>query len=158
MFPDSSGTPVGELTIDESGAIYGVTDASGGSINGTVFLLTPPGGTQTAWTQTILSKFKTSRSTASPNAGVLFGSDGQLYGNTLGGKGKSAAGTTYQLTPPAGGTGDWTNQTLVQFKFKPAGGGQDPRGSLVLGAGGELYGVTGAGGADDVGTVFEVAP
>ena len=158
MFPDSSGTPVGELTIDESGAIYGVTDASGGSINGTVYKLTPPGGTQTNWTQTILGKFETSRTTANPNSGVLFGSDGQLYGNTLGGEGTLAAGTTYQLTPPAGGTGNWTNQTLVQFKFKPAGGGQDPLGTLVLGSGGSLYGVTGAGGASDVGTVFEIMP
>jgi hypothetical protein len=157
-FPDSSGSPVGELVMDESGALYGATDASGGSIDGTVYRLTPPGAGQTNWTQTILGKFKNAHSTASPNGGVVFGAQGQLYGNTLGGEGKSAAGTTYQLTPPASGSALWTNQTLIQFKSKPAGGGLDPIGSLILDTVGNLYGVTEVGGTDDVGTVFEITP
>jgi uncharacterized repeat protein (TIGR03803 family) len=43
---------------DKSGALYATTQAGGGSNAGTVFKLTPPVKGQTAWTETVLYRFK----------------------------------------------------------------------------------------------------
>jgi uncharacterized repeat protein (TIGR03803 family) len=50
-------TPLGGVTIDETGALYGTTSQGGVSNRGSVFKLTPPTISGGAWTETILHFF-----------------------------------------------------------------------------------------------------
>jgi uncharacterized repeat protein (TIGR03803 family) len=87
--------PEGGVIFDGSGNLFGTT-ADGGnasSPNGIVYELTPSGG---AWTETILFNF--SRSGASPQASLVFGASGNLYGTTSSG-GAFNLGTVFELTP-----------------------------------------------------------
>lgn len=96
-----------------------------------------------------------------PNTGSLAqGLDGNLYGTTLygGGDGGSfcsvdGCGTVFKMTPDGGLT------TIYLFCSQPNctdGGGPDS--GLTLGPDGNLYGTTSGGGANRLGTVFEIAP
>jgi len=58
---------------------------------------------------------------------------------------------------PRGGAAQATGyETLHSFQGSPDGAG--PKGALVIGASGALYGTTEAGGTSELGTVFELAP
>jgi hypothetical protein len=81
------------MVIGTGGMLYGTTFVGGSSygliINdkggfglGAVFSLTPPTSAGGAWTETVLYSF-TGSDGASPNAGVVIGKDGALYGTTL---------------------------------------------------------------------------
>jgi uncharacterized repeat protein (TIGR03803 family) len=91
----------GTLIFDSKGNLY---DTSlGGSSHGTVYQLAPPtqGG---GWTFTVLYNFTGSPDGYAPNAGVIFGSGGNLYGNTMqGGTGQDCqyggCGTVFEVTP-----------------------------------------------------------
>jgi hypothetical protein len=110
-----------------------------------------------------------------PFAGALvFDGAGNLYGTTpLGGTGSCGwrhavigCGTVYELTPAAGG--GWTEHIL--YSFKNFADGMQPYGTVTLGAGGRVYGVTTAGGVRGqgcippyfglrgCGTAFELTP
>lgn len=64
-------------------------------------------------------------------------------------------GTVFELSPPAGGSTQWTESVLFNFNGR---NGDLPIGGLVVGKNGELYGTTFAGGAHDLGIVFELIP
>jgi hypothetical protein len=93
-----------------------------------------------------------------PFAGSLvFDGAGNLYGTTpLGGTGSCSwrhavigCGTVYELTPAPGG--DWTEHVL--YSFKNFTDGMQPYGTVTLGAAGNIYGVTTAGGVRGQGCV-----
>jgi len=90
-----------------------------------------------------------------PQAGVVIGEGGVLYGTTTGG-GTSGDGTVFSLTPPASPGGAWTEAVLHNFTGGP--GGRIPAGSLAIGRNGVLFGTTGYGGAFFAGTVFALKP
>jgi len=99
--------------------------------------------------------FSEAISGSSPRAALVLGPNGVAYGTTLEG-GTSNNGTVYQLTPVAG-SWKWTESVIYSF----AGGkadGANPAGSLVVGAGGVLYGTTVKGGSAGAGTVFQLTP
>ena len=55
--------------------------------------------------------------------------------------------------------GAWTETVLYTFgAYNTKGDGNQPRSSLVVGAGGVLFGTTFAGGANNLGSVFELIP
>jgi len=85
---------------------------------------------------------------ASPEAALIQGKDGNLYGTTFsGGPGDFLNnGTVFQLTP----SGAFTN--LIAFDGTNGG----PRAGLVQGIDGNFYGTTYAGGTNTAGTVFEL--
>jgi hypothetical protein len=94
---------------------------------------------------------------ANPSSGLIQDSNGNLCGPTAAG-GVSTDGTVFELSPPASGTGEWTETILHSFP-----NGQDdgvrPQGRLLLGPGGVIYGTTnGGGGTNGAGTVFQLAP
>jgi hypothetical protein len=110
-----------------------------------------------------------------PMAGALvLDGAGNLYGTTpIGGTGSCSwrhtvigCGTVYELTPAA--SGGWTEHIL--YSFKNFADGMQPYGTVTLGAGGSLYGVTTAGGVlgqgcvppyfglRGCGTAFELTP
>ena len=176
------------LVLDASGALYGTTTEGGnlvcalntaGTGCGTVFKLTPPSTTGTAWTKTVLHSFSGSDG-AFVTADLVFGTgaagvaerhgarvaiapDGALYGTTNFGGNTSCppfgCGTVFKLTPPSTAGGAWTETVLYRFA-----GGNDGAfpGVAFFGTDGALYGTTGAGGntgcppnpGEGCGTVF----
>ncbi len=93
-----------------------------------------------------------------PFAGALvFDGAGNLYGTTpLGGTGSCkwrdnliGCGTVFELSPAAGA--GWTEHIL--YNFKNFADGMQPYGTVTLGAGGHVYGVTTAGGVRGQGCV-----
>jgi len=156
------------LTIGSGGVLYGTT-VNGGQVGiGTVYSLTPPSSAGGAWTCAVLHSFAGSAAGDGdqPNAGVVIGSGGVLYGMTpSGGTGPCnvGCGIVYSLTPPASPGGAWTETVL--HSFTGGGDGGYPYGGLVIGKGGVLYGTTELGGtgpcSSDIsgcGTVFSLTP
>jgi uncharacterized repeat protein (TIGR03803 family) len=84
---------------------------------------------------------------AQPHAGLIQGTDGNLYGTT-GFGGSANVGTVFNI-PLGGGT----LKTLATFHGT---NGSQPFAGLVQATDGNLYGTTGYGGADNVGTVFKI--
>jgi uncharacterized repeat protein (TIGR03803 family) len=143
--------PYGGLILDSAGNLYGTSN--GGAYGyGTVFELvhTSSGG----WTETILHTFSPNGLDGqAPRASLILDATGNLYGTTQYG-GANGAGTVFELTPTEEG---WTETILHDFGT----GDKDgiwPYASLILDPGGNLYGTTWEGGANSVGTVFELTP
>ena len=85
---------------------------------------------------------------AGPQAALVVGSDGNLYGTTSSG-GANNAGTVFRLTP--------AGQETVLHTFGSAGDGASPYAGLTEDAAGNLYGTTTIGGANGQGAIFKVA-
>jgi len=107
----------------------------------------------TADTAKVLHSFGEGDDGVSPRSGLVFDAAGSLYGTTYAG-GAFKAGTVFKLTPNT--NGKWKEKVLHSFgKGKD---GASPYAGLVFDGAGNLYGTTGAGGAHNNGTVFEVMP
>jgi len=112
---------------------------------------------QDAYAFKILHAFGAAGDGIGPYSGVIFDKQGNLYGETLTGGNTSCSygcGTVYELSPQKDGS--WTETIL--YSFTGAGDGYEPNGGLAMDASGHLYGVTRNGGANNRGTVFELAP
>jgi len=155
---DADGSrPQATLVAGPGGILYGTTEEDGATQFGTVFALSPPEAGGTAWTKTILWNFTGGNDGGYPyfGAALIIDSNGALYGTTLRG-GTKSDGTAFMLKPPMGVGKPWTETVLHSFQ-----GGKDgyfPVGGLLMGAGGELYGTTEAGGAKSNGTLFRLTP
>jgi uncharacterized repeat protein (TIGR03803 family) len=132
----------GALVQGTDGALYGTTIAGGSDYNGAVFKLSTNGGGDTL----LYSFTDTGGDGAVPNAGLVQGTDGALYGTTTSG-GTNDYGTVFTL-----GTNGLGYKAL--YSFTGSAGGANPNGGLVQGADGALYGTTFQGGTNGVGTVF----
>src|ERR1019366_3612536 len=89
---------------------------------------------------------------ASPYAGLVQATDGDLYGTTWGGGAKNA-GTVFKITPSG------TLTTLYSFCSQSAcTDGLQPVAGLVQLADGDFYGTTQYGGANSSGAVFKITP
>jgi uncharacterized repeat protein (TIGR03803 family) len=84
-----------------------------------------------------------------PEAPLLLGSDGTLYGTTSFG-GASGLGTAFTI--------DKKNKQKVLHSFTGGSDGQDPLSGLVFGSDGNLYGTASGGGATGFGTLFRIGP
>ena len=124
------------------------------------------------WNEKVLYSFQGGSDGATPAGGVVFDSQGNLYGATSGGGSGSCAGffqcgTVYQLSPPAQKGGPWTQTVIHNFQGNKSGDGTSPGGGLVIDKAGNLYGTTGYGGTggcvllgskEGCGTVYELSP
>jgi uncharacterized repeat protein (TIGR03803 family) len=143
-FPAGSSEPYCGLIEGSDGYFYGTTGANGTSDDGTVFKITPSG------TETTLHVFpKTGGDGEIPYAGVILGSDGNLYGTTYFG-GSSGFGTVFKVTP--GGT------ETVFYSFAGGSDGEHPYAGVIQGSDGNFYGTTYFGGSSGLGTVFKITP
>jgi uncharacterized repeat protein (TIGR03803 family) len=154
-------TPQGKFTALYSGAggtstliqasdgnLYGT--AGGGEFGaGIIFKITPQGNLTTLYNFCALSGCADG---SDPQSGLVWGTDGNLYGTTYNG-GHSGAGTVYKLSP----TGHLT--TLHSFGSKD---GVHPIAALVQASNGDFYGSTFFGGrvmyvcSIGCGTVFSI--
>jgi uncharacterized repeat protein (TIGR03803 family) len=149
--------PVGGLIADAAGNFYGTTASS-------VFELSPPAELGGPWTFTLLHQFKSETADGwSSQAGLVRDPSGNLYGTTLWGGyegnpncGSIGCGTVFEVSPPAGKRGAWTEQVIHSFGI--GNDSFDPEGGLTLDAAGNLYGTTYSGGSLGGGTVFRLSP
>lgn len=153
LCPDGA-YPAARLISDATGNLYGTTYFHGNSNCilgcGTVFELRRVNG---KWKQKVLHHFEHNGNDGYyPAAGLIFDAAGNLYGTTAGPYG---GGTVFELMPEK--NGKWKEKILHSFSDNSEDG-YDPEAALVLGADGKLYGTTRWGGANDSGTVFELAP
>jgi hypothetical protein len=142
------GGPEGPPVVDADGNLYGVTT---GANYGSVFALRPPTGMQ-LWKETTLYTFQGGSDGGYPAPGLVFDASGNLYGATTGYL--SLAGTVFKLAP--GKNGKWTETPL--FSFSTAASGETPTAVPTLGADGNLYGLTEAGGQNNFGVAYSLVP
>jgi uncharacterized repeat protein (TIGR03803 family) len=145
--------PVAGLIMDSESNLYGTTSNGGDEICddgcGTVLRLSPSGA------ETILHKF-TGRDHfgASPQAGLIMDSAGDLYGTTFNGGSDHCSeigcGTVFRLSPNGGA------ETILYRFTGTNGDGANPSAGLVMDNAGNLYGTTQGGGATGGGSVFKV--
>jgi uncharacterized repeat protein (TIGR03803 family) len=153
--------PAGALVQAGDGSLYGTTvfggpetnvvDLIGDSGYGTVFNITTNGVFNS------LYSFTGGSDGGNTCAGVIIGSDGNIYGvTTYGGLSTNAAdasgevgyGTVFQLT---------TNGTLTTlYAFTGGNDGGNPLSPLTQANNGSFYGTTGIGGTNGYGTIFLV--
>jgi hypothetical protein len=155
--------PYCNLIFDSRGNLYGTAAGGGSDFGGTVFELTPPAGGAGSWTESTLYSFTDDTDGGTPVAGLVFDSSGNLYGTTNGGG--SGHGVVFELTPPAGGSGPWTETPIATFTGRADGG--YPYAGLTFDAKGNLYGTTAVGGTrngstckatNGCGVVFQLSP
>jgi hypothetical protein len=155
--------PNGGLVVDRRGAIYGTTyyggpsntgcDTNIGTGCGTVFELRPVATNSSGWSKTTIHEFQGPPAidgTQVP-AGLVADEAGRLYGVTASG-GQGYLGIAFQLTPPALPSGPWEERVIVNFNGRD---GFAPMARLLM-KDGLLYGTATAGGAFQVGTVFQL--
>ena len=148
--------PLSGVVADAAGNLYGTTTFGGNCSNkgcGVVFEVSQSSGT---WTETVIYNFQGGDDGLYPTNGLVFDSEGNLYGTTAGGGGTTGCsggcGTIYELSP--GSSGTWTETILYRFTDAT----QNPtQGTLVMDAAGNFYGVT-LGGANGKGNVYELSP
>jgi len=162
---DGAGPSTG-LTMDAAGSLYG-TALGGGSNNctygcGTVFKLSKQ---TSSWSFEPLYDFTGAPNGdgADPEGRVTFGPNGVLYGTTQrGGAGQcfGGCGTVFSLQSESGrsraGAGPWT-ETVIH-EFQGASEGLNPSGQIAIDQAGNIYGVTLAGGPQNLGTAYQLAP
>jgi len=150
--------PVGGLTIDAAGNLYGAALYGGtGPCEpwgcGTIFELTP--GTNNAWTFKTLHFFNSKDGYFAISPPIL-GGDGNLYGTTD--NGGLVVGLVYQLVPDQ--KGEWTERVLRYF-FGPQ---KSDKSGVIMDAAGNLYGTTAGGGRfqecekGGCGAAYELSP
>ncbi len=148
---DGANPTEGDLVWDQQGNIYGTT-ANGGQYGyGVVYEMMP---SQNGWKVTPIYSFTGGSDGAQPAGGVVFDSNGNLFGTTFHGGSSNNYGTVFELTYVPG-TG-WTEK--VVYTFQGGSDGRYPAAGLIFDSAGNLYGSTFLGGDGQGGTVFELSP
>ncbi len=144
-------SPYSRLVQGRDGYLYGTTSNGGANCRlngfqnlqygyGTIFRVSTDG------VLTSLYSFTGGNDGASPQAGLIQGSDGNFYGTTVS-RGSGGYGTVFMVT---------TNGTLTTLASFANTDGANPYAGLVQGSEGNLYGTTANGGSGGYGTVFMV--
>jgi uncharacterized repeat protein (TIGR03803 family) len=139
------------LMSDAQGDIFGI--GSSGS-DPTVFEL-KPNGTGGGWTSRVIYKFSRSARNANPNGTLARDTEGNLYGTTQGNGTGGVGGTVYKLALLSSGPNKGEYVYHLLYSFTDSTDGSQPAAGVVL-AGSTIYGTTYYGGANGLGTVFEL--
>lgn len=138
------GKESGQL-YDGTSPLFGVTFQGGANGEGAVFMLAPPKPGHTGWKETVIYSYCPVAGCAdgqNPTGNVVVDSSDNLY--------TTAASQVLELVPD--GSGGFTRQPVYQsttgelFNF------------LTIASDGTLYGVSGAGGPKNHGTLFKLVP
>ena len=142
--------PIGGLVQGPDGTLYGAAPYNiFGGTSGSIFSVTPQG------VYAVLHRFadgSVQNDGATPNGDLVQGADGNFYGTTEFG-GSRNDGTVYKITPQG--------QVTILHSFLDGSimnDGTFPTSGLVLASDGNFYGMTSAGGALNLGTIFKVTP
>jgi uncharacterized repeat protein (TIGR03803 family) len=134
--------PAGGATRDANGDLFGTTIGGGGRGTGTVWELAKGSSTIMG-----LASFNLSAQSAG-SGGVTLDANGDLFG-TISSSGANNLGLVWELVPGSG-----TITTLASFDGT---NGNLPLAGATLDANGDLFGTTFIGGANNLGTVWELA-
>jgi uncharacterized repeat protein (TIGR03803 family) len=138
--------PVGGLSMDLNGYLYGTTSLGGRYDFGTVFKLNSTGKDN----ETVLYSFSGAPDGAYPLATPIVDAAGYLHGVTTAG-GTSGLGTVFQVDP--------AGAEIVLHSFAGGSDGIAPYyAALIRDSSGNLYGTTYNGGNGIYGTAFKVTP
>lgn len=129
------------LTMDSSGNLYGTTYEGGSGGGGTVFELSPAGG---SWNFNVI--YNIAGNGGGPRGRVAMDSAGNLYDSF------TFPPTLFKLTPSGG---SWTYTDLHDFSNHD---GTYPAGNLAIDSQGNVYGTCSSEGQDLYGTAWEVTP
>lgn len=156
--------PQGTLLMDSAGNLYGTAQYGGAYGHGAVYELTPSG--EDKWTETVLYSF--CKKSGCPDGGYprisFMDVAGNLYGTDY--DADSRRGIAFQLVHETARS-KWKLNILHAFGKRPGGtDGNAPVGLTFEGARngalydgtGVLYGTTLIGGANNGGTLFDLAP
>jgi uncharacterized repeat protein (TIGR03803 family) len=159
--------PIGGLTMDGSGNLFGTTFGGGRSGGGTVFELVKAAD-KNKWKYKLLHSFCVKPSCedgAQPTAPLILDGVGNLYGTGSSG-GTAGDGIVFELSPDLE-RNRWDLRILYSFKYDSTDGLQPTAGGLayagetsgaVYDGVSPLYGMTEHGGAANNGVVFELRP
>jgi uncharacterized repeat protein (TIGR03803 family) len=150
-------TPVGALTFDQNGNLYGAAVSGGPQTQGGIFELQPVGK---GWQEKVLYAFTGGVDGGQPFVSQLvFDSQGNLYGTAASG-GQFGWGVVFELSAFSNGPATET----VLYDFTDGTDGALPEGGVIFDASGNLFGTAAAGppsscdGGLGCGTVFELTP
>lgn len=143
-----NGGPEGPPVFDANGNLYGL---GVGANYGSVFRLGPRSG-KAEWSQSTLYTFQGGNDGGYPAPGLVLDASGNLYGATTGYQ--TLAGNVFELSP--GQKHKWGETPL--YTFTNTADGETPAAAPALGADGNFYGLTEAGGQDNLGVVYELSP
>jgi uncharacterized repeat protein (TIGR03803 family) len=135
--------PFGALIEASDGGLYGTTETGGQAGQGTIYKIGKDGAGFS-----VLKSFAGGADGANPEAGLIEGSDGLLYGTTSGG-GSNDYGVVFRIGKDASAF-----TTLMEFAGT---NGANPECELLEASDGMLYGTTSASNTNTVlGTVFKM--
>ena len=134
--------PTGSLVKAADGKLYGLTINGGVSNQGVLFQYDP-------FTSTFSKKFDFNgiAGGSKPMGQLVLATDGKLYGMTTIG-GTKNKGVVFQFDPV-------TAILTKKIDFEGTSNGAIPKGSLIQGNDGKLYGMTSAGGTSNKGVIFQ---
>lgn len=149
-------TPIGSLTMDTAGNLYGTTTAGGLTSQlapqgqGVVFKITPSGDFS------VLYEFGSAPSDGIYPDGRLTINKGVLYGTTAFGGGNckpdgaDGCGTVFKVNS--------SGEETVLYRFTGLADGWEPFANVTPDSAGNLYGTASSGGADNWGVLFKLSP
>ena len=148
--PEGDG-PTASLILGRDGNYYGTTTQGGAHDAGAIFKMTPSG------TVTVVYSLCSQTGCADgsvPYAGLLQGSDGNLYGSGVnGGVGANSNGTAFKVTPG----GSFT--LLHTFcTFTNCNDGNGPEYPMIQARDGNYYGTTIYSGSGGGGVIYKITP
>jgi uncharacterized repeat protein (TIGR03803 family) len=160
---NDGGSPTAGLTLAGAGNLYGSAQDGGEYNYGLVFRLTHKGS---GWALTPLYSFQGGNDGATPEARVIIGPNGILYGTTTYGGSNycksEGCGTVFNLRPPVHAlpnvSGGWMETVL--YRFSGYSDGASPAGAdLAFDQAGDIYGTTQSGAnGSNYGIVYELTP
>jgi uncharacterized repeat protein (TIGR03803 family) len=144
------GYPFGSVILDNSGNVYGTTEAGGPDNGGTVFKLVRKPNSE--WSEYVLHRFS-GPDGKGPFAGLIMDAFGNLYGTASeGGSQVAFGGVAYEISSLG------VYSVLYNFcSLSACADGQLPLGGLTMDRTGNLYGTTSEGGTSGMGTAFELS-
>ena len=140
--PDDGATPLGSL-IQSGSTLYGMTSRGGSANQGTIFHIETDGSGLA-----LMHSFQGGPSDGANPNGDLIQSGSTLYGMTLNG-GDHGFGSIFKIST------DGTGYSVLHSFAGGAADGSAPYGALMQ-TGSTLYGMTNTGGANDLGTIFQI--
>lgn len=137
--------PYAGLTRASNGKLYGMTNTGGSENSGTIVEIDPV-------TNSLSKRQDFTRTLGSyPQGSLVQAPNGKLYGLTTSG-GANGEGTIFEFDPASANT--YSNK----YDFESNTSGESASGSLIVASNNKLYGMTGQGGANGAGTIFEYDP
>lgn len=147
--------PLPSVAFDKSGNVYGTTTGGGNSGAGTAFQLSPPETSGASWTETIVHNFIGKPDGSVPESHLIVSASDAIVGTTYTG-GSRNMGSVFVANPPSSPGNPWSERVIYSFGAI-RGDGINPNAGLLPAHPG-YFGVTFAGGTNNMGTVFKLSP